>query len=109
MHRHVDFSGNPAISKVVASLKIYNADGYKEVVPFIDEKGDVSPFQEVRTTSTVDIGQAVWILTTKRIGNPPRLYIPAIDTFEKEYGRSQNPFGIGHTNWESFRSGSSQS
>jgi hypothetical protein len=41
----------PAISKVLASLKIHNADGYKEVVPFIDEKGDVSPFQEVRTTA----------------------------------------------------------
>jgi hypothetical protein len=48
----------------------------------------VMPFsKEVRTTSAVEIGEAVWLLATKRIGEHLLPDIPAIDTFEAKYGQ----------------------
>jgi hypothetical protein len=75
---------NSAISNVLASLKSCDQRGYAKLAPFVDEKGDVSPFQEVRTTSAVDINEAVWILTTKRNGG---LHVPGIEQFEAKYGQ----------------------
>jgi hypothetical protein len=83
---------NQAISRVLASLKIDDPPAHEKLASFVDEEDDVAPFQEVRTTSDVDTGQAVWILATKRSGDPPRPDIPAISTFEEKYGRISKSF-----------------
>jgi len=77
---------NPGIRHVLAALKTRDLNAFRELSPFIDENDDVAPFQEVRTTSPVNIEQAVWILTTNRIIDPPRLQIPNIDTFQAVHG-----------------------
>jgi len=57
--------------------------------PFVDETGDVASFQEVRTTASVDIEEAVWILTTNQAGKPA---IPHIDELRAKYGRISQSF-----------------
>lgn len=78
---------NPGIKKVFAELKARDKQGYEELSPFIDEKGDVSSFQEVRTKGSVNVEEAVWILTTKRGDDSPPLKIPGIEEFQREHGR----------------------
>jgi hypothetical protein len=66
-----------------------NQAQYDKVAPFIDETGDVGSFQEVRTTASVNIEEAVWILTTNRTNKSA---IPHIDEFRAKYGRISQSF-----------------
>jgi hypothetical protein len=69
--------------EILQALKT-NKPEYEKLAPFIDETGDVAPFQEVRTTAPVEVEQAVWLLTTNQTRKPA---IPEIDTFQTKYGR----------------------
>lgn len=62
---------------------------YEKVAPFIDETGDVASFQEVRTTASVNIEEAVWMLTTNQAAKPT---IPHIEKFKTKYGRISQSF-----------------
>ena len=77
---------NPKILQALTALKASDPKGYKELLPFIDENDDVAPFQEIRTTSSVKIEEAVWILTTNRDDNLLPV-IPDIDKFQAKHGR----------------------
>jgi hypothetical protein len=78
---------NPEIRQVLGTLKARDPEEYKQLSPFIDEDEDVSPFQEIRTRESVSIAEAVWILTTRRTGEPLRPVIPGIKEFQAQYGR----------------------
>jgi hypothetical protein len=78
---------NPAAAKLLASLKEHDLQAHTKLAPFVDETGDVSPFQEVRTTLPVKIEEAVWILTTKRVDGSPYLDVSAVKTFQTRYGQ----------------------
>ena len=60
--------------------------------PFIDKEGDVSAFQEVRTPGSVDMAQAVWILTTHRDSKNGDLIIPGMDSFITTHGKLSRSF-----------------
>jgi hypothetical protein len=83
---------NPEICQVLDELEKRDPKGYMKLSPFIDKEGDVSPFQEVRTKSSVSIAEAVWILTTNRSGKPPLPVIPGIDKFRDRHGRIQTSY-----------------
>ena len=60
----------------------------KVIEPFVDKKGDVSAFQEVRTSKAVEISKAVWVLTTHRDSKSGDPIIPGIDSFIRTYGKT---------------------
>jgi hypothetical protein len=60
--------------------------------PFVDKEGDVSPFQEVRVPGSVDMAQAVWVLTTHRDSKNGDLIIPGIEDFIKTHGKLSRSF-----------------
>jgi hypothetical protein len=60
--------------------------------PFVDKKGDVSAFQEVRTPEPVDVAEAVWVLTTHRDSESGDPIIPGIDNFIRGHGRISRSF-----------------
>ena len=60
--------------------------------PFVDKKGDVSAFQEVRTPGSVDMAQAVWVLTTHRDSKSGDPIIPGIDNFIRTHGKISRSF-----------------
>jgi len=78
---------NNKIQEVLHALKKHEPGAYAKIAPFVDESDDVSPFQEIRTASAVDIAEAVWILTTKRAADSFTLEIPDVDKFESKHGR----------------------
>jgi hypothetical protein len=77
---------NAELRKVVDFYKSVDSGMYATVAPFIDEEDDVSSFQEVRVTRSVDIGEALWMLTTVR-DSEKMPTVPGIDDFENKYGR----------------------
>jgi hypothetical protein len=78
---------NAELREVVDFYKSVDSGRYATVAPFIDEEDDVSSFQEVRVTRPVDIGEAVWMLTTVRDSESKTPTVPGIDDFENKYGR----------------------
>jgi hypothetical protein len=78
---------NPKIHQVLDALKDRDPNGYEELSPFVEGEDDVSPFQEVRTRSSVSIAEAVWILTTNRTRRSLRPVIPDVDKFQRMHGR----------------------
>jgi hypothetical protein len=77
---------NPEIRHVLGMMKEQNPAWYDKISAFIDNNDDVSPFQEIRTTSHVDMAEAVWILTTKRSGTPSVPEVPQLERFESKNG-----------------------
>jgi hypothetical protein len=77
---------NSEIRQALGMMKEQNPTWYDQISPFIDNNDDVSPFQEVRTTSRVDIAEAVWILTTKRAEATGDPEVPQIEQFESKNG-----------------------
>jgi hypothetical protein len=78
---------NPLLRELVDGLRRDNAEKYESLRPFLDTKGDVSAFQEVRTKGAVDIKEAVWLLTTKRDSKTLRPVVPDMKTFEDKFGK----------------------
>jgi hypothetical protein len=78
---------NPAVRDALKA----NKSEYEKVAPFVDETGDVASFQEVRTTTPVQMEQAVWLLTTI-IDGEDRPMVPDIDKFKAKYGRISQSF-----------------
>ena len=78
---------NPEIRRVLDALKTRDLTEYRKLSPFIDEVGDVSSFQEVRTTAPINIEEAVWMLTTNRDRDTLLPIIPDIDKFQAKHGR----------------------
>jgi hypothetical protein len=74
------------LSDALSAIQSSQSDLYRTLAPFVERFDDVSPFQEIRTTSAVPIDRAVWILTTQRKGHPPRPEMPALDEFKTKYG-----------------------
>jgi hypothetical protein len=64
----------------------------KVLEPFVDKRGDVSAFQEVRTSEPVDMAKAVWVLTTHRDNKSGGLIIPGIDNFIRTHGKISRSF-----------------
>jgi len=82
---------NPMIAAIFRKWEAHDPDGFAALRPFIDLHDDVAPFQEVRTTGSVDIAEAVWLLTTNR-DSEFRPAIPGIDLFREKYGRISQSF-----------------
>jgi hypothetical protein len=78
---------NPELREAVHLYKTADPERYAKVAPFIDERDDVSSFQEVRVARPVDIGEAVWILTTRRKSEDGKPAVPGLSGFESKYGR----------------------
>lgn len=78
---------NPELREAVHFFKSADPERYAKVAPFIDEQDDVSSFQEVRVARPVDIGEAVWILTTRRKSEDGKPAVPGLPGFESKYGR----------------------
>lgn len=82
---------NPAIAAVLGKWEARDPDAFGALKPFIEGDDDVAPFQEVRTTASVNIEEAVWLLTTNRNGESLPI-IPDIDLFREKYGRISQSF-----------------
>jgi hypothetical protein len=82
---------NPEIVALLGKWEACDPTAFAAVKPFIDEYDDVAPFQEVRTTASVDIEEAVWLLATNRDAES-RPAIPDIDIFREKYGRISQSF-----------------
>ncbi len=78
---------NPEIRQALGLMKERDPAWDDKMSPFIDNDDDVSPFQEIRTTSHVSMAEAIWILTTKRTGTPPVPEVPHLEQFESKNGR----------------------
>ncbi len=78
---------NPLLRELVEELRRDNAEKYESLRPFLDTKGDVSAFQEVRTKGAVEVKEAVWLLTTKKDSKTLRLTIPDVKIFEDKFGK----------------------
>jgi len=83
---------NAELRKIVDFYKTVDADRYKQISPFIEELDDVSSFQEVRVTVPLDIGEAVWMLTTLRNSENKTLELPGIHDFETKNGKIAKSF-----------------
>ncbi len=75
------------LRETLRQIQSSRRDLYERLAPFVETSDDVSPFQEIRTTSAVPIEMAVWVLTTKRKGEPSRPDVLAADAFRERYGR----------------------
>jgi len=82
---------NPEISTVLRKWAASDPDTYTRLKPFIDEDEDVAPFQEIRTAASVNMEEAVWLLTTNR-NSERKLVIPGVDTFQANYGKISKSF-----------------
>jgi hypothetical protein len=82
---------NPEISKALGKWEASDPDAFAQLKPFIDEDEDVAPFQEIRTTASVNMEEAVWLLTTNRT-TENELVIPGVDTFQTKYGKISQSF-----------------
>jgi hypothetical protein len=78
---------NPELRDAVNFYKTADPGRYAKVAPFIEERDDVSSFQEVRVARPVAIGEAIWILTTVRNEDKRSLVVPGLSEFEERYGR----------------------
>ena len=81
---------NQELRRLMEELKEKDLQRYNKLALFIDSEDDVSPFQEIRTTSDVSIENAVWILTTNRKKESP--FVPDLAKYEERYGRINTSF-----------------
>jgi hypothetical protein len=77
---------SPELRSLISDFEKRDPVGFKKMEPFIERDDDVSPFLEIRTTSAVDIDQAVWLLTTTRDKDSGKPLIPDKEIFWKKYG-----------------------
>lgn len=82
---------NPEISNVLGKWEVRDPGAFARLKPFIDKDEDVAPFQEIRTTVSVNMEEAVWLLTTNRYSEDD-LVIPGVDRFRTKYGKISQSF-----------------
>jgi hypothetical protein len=82
---------NPEIVALLEEWKAREPDAFAALEPVIDEHGDLEPLQEIRTTTSVNIEEAVWRLTTNREGES-RPRIPNFNIYRNKYGRISKSF-----------------
>lgn len=82
---------NPEIVTVLRKWEASDPGAFGKVKPFIDEDEDVAPFQEIRTTEPVDIGEAVWVLTTI-VDGEDRPAVPDMHKFKAKHGGISESF-----------------
>jgi hypothetical protein len=77
---------NPEIWNALEKWEADEPQAFAPLKPFIDQKEDVAPFQEIRTTEAVDMEQVVWLLTKNRDTNRDPV-IPGVDSFQAKHGK----------------------
>jgi hypothetical protein len=82
---------NPEIVAVLRKWEASDPDAFGKLKPFIDVEEDVAPFQEIRTTAPVNVGEAVWLLST-RVDDDDHPIVPDMDKFKTKHGGISESF-----------------